>query len=239
MRLKSPEYRGCNERTRAMPAAGMIRAALIVSTIGLGGGACISQAAAQQDSADVAYVEAVSGRVVASSRTAPTLLDVLDIISERTRLDLQANSELSICHHRTQRLVALKGPSRVSVSEAGVTAENGKAVAASAGTCAAPVVSSFQGGLVARSTGLKTTDVPLQPSIKVANRGTVPINKVTLWDSEQQTVLRTFDRHEARPTFEDGQSYLLVVERSDGSELKMILKGSAMARTGPVIIVVP
>jgi hypothetical protein len=239
MQLKSPEYRRRRERTRAMPAAGMFRAAVVLSTIGLGGAVGISQSAAQDAAADVAYVEAVSGRVVASSRTAPSLLDVLDIISDRTRLDLQANSELRICHYPTQRILALKGPSRVSVSEAGVTAENGKAVAASAGTCAAPVVSSFQGGLVARSTGLKTTDVPLQPSMKVANRGTVPIDKITLWDKEQQTVLRTFDRREARPIFEDGQSYLLVVERSDGSELRMILKGSATARTGPVIIVVP
>lgn len=239
MQLKSPEYRRCNARTRAMPAAGMFRAAVVLSTIGLGGAVGISQSAAQQAAADVAYVEAVSGRVLASSRTAPSLLDVLDIISDRTRLDLQANSELRICHYRTQRLVALKGPSRVSVSEAGVTAENGKPVAASAGTCAAPVVSNFQGGLVARSAGLKTTNVPLQPSMKVANRGTVPIDKITLWDKEQQTILKTFDRREARPIFEDGQSYVLVVERSDGSELKMILKGSAVARTGPVIIVVP
>jgi hypothetical protein len=241
MRLQSPAYRGCSERT--MAAAGMIRAAVVLSTIGLGAAAGISQAAAQEAAGDVAYVEAVSGRVVAFSRGAPVLLDTLDIISDRTRLDLQANSELRICHYRTQRLVALAGPSKASISADGVTAANGKAVAASAETCAVPVVSNFQGGLVARgidpNMDPKTTTVPLQPAIKVVSRGANPINKIALWDGKQQTVLGTFDRRQARPTLEDGQSYLLVVERSDGSELKMKLKGSATVRPGPVIVVVP
>ena len=241
MLLQSPEYRRCSERT--LTAAGMIRAAVVLSTIGLGAAAGISPAAAQDAATDVAYVEAVSGRVLAFARGTPVLLDTLDIISDRTRLDLQANSELRICHYRTQRILTLVGPSRASISAGGATAENGKAVAASAGTCAAPVVSNFQGGLVARgidpNTDPRTTTVPLQPSIKVVSRGTNPINKIALWDSKQQTVLGTFDRQQSRPVFEDGQSYLLVVERSDGSELKMKLKGSAAVRPGPVIVVVP
>jgi hypothetical protein len=162
MRLQSPEYRGCSERTLAMASAGMIKAAVVLSTIGFGGGAGISQAAAQEVATDVAYVEAVSGRVIAFARGTPILLDALDIISDRTRLDLQANSELHICHYRTQQLLALKGPSRASISEAGVTAESGKAAAA--GTCASPVVSGSQAGLVTRGMESKTTNAPLQPA---------------------------------------------------------------------------
>jgi hypothetical protein len=80
-------------------------------------------------------------------------------------------------------------------------------------------------------------NVPLKPSIKVANRGSVSI-RITLWDREKQTVLRTFDRNAARPVFEDGQSYLLIIERGDGSEMKVMLNASTMVGTGPVIVVV-
>ena len=142
MRLRSPEYRGCNEKV-AM-AAGMVRAAVVLSIVGLGGGAG-SQAAAQEAAGAVAHVEAVSGRVVALVRGAPVLLDVLDSVGDRTRLDLQANSELRLCHYSTGRLHMLRGPLRVAVSADGVTAENGKAVDRSAGSCAVPAVSKFQG----------------------------------------------------------------------------------------------
>jgi hypothetical protein len=235
MRVQSPEYCGSNARKSTM---GIVRAALALAAIGLVGGVGIPRSAAQETAPDVAYVEAVSGRVIALSRGTPVLLDNLDIISDRTRLDLQANSDVSICHYRTQRMLALKGPTRAVISADGATADSGKAIGASTGTCVAPVISNFQGGLVARSAALKTTNVALQPSIKVVNRGTVPINKIALWDSEQQTILGTFGRQEAHPTFEDGQSYVLVVERNDGSELKMLLKGSATTRTGPLILIV-
>jgi hypothetical protein len=130
--------------------AGLIRAAAVLSAIGSGGAAGISQSAAQDVAGDVAYVEGVSGRVVAFSRGRPVLLDALDIIIDRTRIDLQSHSELRICHYGTQQLVILKGPARASVSADGVTAENGNAINASAGICATPVASKFQGGLVSR-----------------------------------------------------------------------------------------
>jgi hypothetical protein len=209
---------------------------LLLPAIALGLGSSPASAAAEDAANDVAYVAEVSGRVVASSQGKPTLLDALDIISDRTRLDLQANSELRICHYRSQQLLSLKGPLKASISRDGVTVEGGKAVAASAGPCAAPIVSSFQGGIVSR--GLKATTVPLQPDIKVVNRGAHPIRKITLWDGENQRILMTFDRNGARPTLDEGQTYLLVVERSDGKELKMMLQGSAATRTDPLIVMV-
>jgi len=204
--------------------------------VGVGLGSVPARAAATETPTDVAYVEEVRGRVVASSQGVPTLLDALDIISDRTRLDLQANSELRICHYRTQRLLALKGPLRAAISQDGVTAENGKV--SSEGSCATPLVSTFQGGIGSRNTGLKTMNVPLHPSIKVVNRGTQAIRRIALWDGEHQRVLMTFDRDAARPSLDDGQAYLLVIERSDGSEFKMILQGSAVAHADPLIIVV-
>jgi hypothetical protein len=148
MRLQSPEYRGCSEKSSI--AVDFMITALLLSTMGvvLGGGPAHS--AAEETATDVAYVAEVSGRVVAFSQGRPTLLDALDIISDRTRLDLQANSELRICHYRTHQLLTLKGPLRASISRDGVTVENSKAVVASAGSCAAPVVSTFQAGFVSR-----------------------------------------------------------------------------------------
>jgi hypothetical protein len=216
----------------------MLLPLLVLSAVGFGAIVGISRSAAQDTAADVAYVESVSGRVVALARGAPLLIDVLDIISERTRLDLQANSEIRICHYRTHRVLSMRGPARVSITAAGATLENGKPIEAAAENCTAPVISKFQGGVIARGGMLKTTNVPLRPRIKVVNRGSVPINRVALWDSDQQTVVGTFERQSAQPTIDDGRSYLLVVERSDGSELRMILKGSAMARPGPVYVVV-
>ena len=99
---------------------------------------------------DVAYVEAVSGRVVAFAHGSPALVDALDVISDQTRLDLLANSELRVCHYRTQRFVTLKGPARVTISADGVTAGAGKAADASTETCAAPAVLKLQGGLLTR-----------------------------------------------------------------------------------------
>jgi hypothetical protein len=237
MQSQSPECCG-GPAAKAPGAPGLLTAALVLSSLGFGAPAAIAQSRVQDAAADVAYVESVSGRVVALARAAPVLIDALDMISDRTRLDLQPNSEVRLCHYRMQRLLTLRGPARASVSTAGATLENGKAVEPSDGICAMPVVSNFQGGLVARGGVLKTTNVPLQPSIKVVNRGTVGINRIALLDSEEQTIVGTFERHAARPTFDNGRSYVLVVERSDGSELRMILKGNAMTRPGPVFVVV-
>jgi hypothetical protein len=74
-------------------------------------------------------------------------------------------------------------------------------------------------------------NVSLQPSIKVVNR----IRRVALWDGMRQTILTIFDRNMAHPTLDEGQSYVLVIERSDGNELGMTLKARAVAKTGPLI----
>jgi hypothetical protein len=52
---------------------------------------------AQEASRDVAFVETVTGRVVAFASGAPTLLGPLDVITDRTRVDVLANSELRLC----------------------------------------------------------------------------------------------------------------------------------------------
>jgi hypothetical protein len=212
-----------------------------LSLIGLGAAVTISHSEGQETASDVAYVETVTGNVVAAAQGKPVLLDVLDTIGDRTRLDLTANSELRLCHYQLRKLVSLKGPLRASVSASGVTIESGKAVAPSAESCAVPVVSTLQGGFVSRNisvSSVSATNVPLRPSIKVVNNGTKTIRQIGLWDSMRQTLLATFERNAARPLLEDGKSYLLVVEQGDGSELKMTLQAAAGTRTGPLIVVV-
>jgi hypothetical protein len=174
----------------------------------------------------------------------PVLLDLLDTITDRTRVDLLADSELRICHYHKQRIVTLAGPLRVSVTSAGVTAENGKAIAASGETCLKPVVSSFQGGFVARTAKAplaKTplADVALQPNIKLVNRGSNGITGATLWDESRQRVVSTFRHNAARPILDEGHVYHLVVGRSDGSESRMTLRASAAASRSPRFLVVP
>jgi hypothetical protein len=142
-------------RTRAVHGAGTILAAIVVSTFAFGGATGISKSAAQEAATDVAYIEAVNGRVVGLSRGKPVLLEALDTLSERTRLDLQINSEVSICHLRTHRLLTLRGPARALISADGVAAENGQTIEASTATCAQPVVSRHQGGLVSRGVASK------------------------------------------------------------------------------------
>jgi hypothetical protein len=89
-------------------------------------------------------------RVVAFAAGKLTLLDALDVVSDGTRLDLQANSELRICHYQMRQFLTLKGPLRASISREGVAVENSKTVLAVAGSCAAPVPSTFSGGIVVR-----------------------------------------------------------------------------------------
>jgi hypothetical protein len=115
MRLQSPEY--CSEKSSKF-----LMTALRLSVMGVF--LTAGRSAAQESAADVAYVMEVSGRAVASLQGRPSLLDTLDIIRDRTRLDLQANSELRLCHYQTHQLLTLKGPLRASVSSDGVMVEN-------------------------------------------------------------------------------------------------------------------
>lgn len=198
----------------------------------------VSSAAAQNTGSEVAYVESVSGRALAMVRGKPTLLDSLDLIDERTRIDLLASSELRLCHYRSQRIFTLKGPVRASVTDAGVTAETGNAIGASAETCVRPAMSNFQGGIIARTTGVPATKVALQPTIKIINRSQNGISNIALWDSAQRTIVATFERNAARPTLDEGHSYLLVVGRNDGSELKMMLQANRSSDARPLILTV-
>jgi hypothetical protein len=206
--------------------------------VGASPSAAQGAAAAQAAAKDVAYVETVRGRVVASAQGNPTLLDVLDIIGDQTRLDLQANSELRICHYGMRKIVRMKGPLQASISASGATAQNSKGIDTTSEACAEPVVSTVQGGFVTRSVNFTTANVPLRPKIKVVNRGSKPIRRVALWDNLQRTTLATFERDAASPTLDEGKSYLLVVEQDDGSELKMLLQASRANQTGPLIVVV-
>jgi hypothetical protein len=222
----------------------MMRSALVLSVICVHSFVSATPCAAQAGAAETAYVESITGRAIAMVQGKPVLLDLLDTITDRTQVDLLANSELRICHYQKQRIVTLAGPLRVSVTSAGVTAENGKQIAAAGETCLKPVVSSFQGGFVARTvkTPLAKTplaNVALQPNIKLVNRGANGITGAALWDQTQQRIVWTFRQNAARPTLEEGQVYHLVVGRSDGSESKMTLRASAAASRSPRILVVP
>jgi hypothetical protein len=122
-------------------------AALLLAFVGGGG----SLAFAAQEAVEVAFVEDVSGQVVAFSQGRPTLLAPLDTINHRTQLDLPANSEVRVCHYQAGQIVSLKGPLRVTVSRDGVTAgSGGKTALVAAGPCAAPVATTSQGGIVTR-----------------------------------------------------------------------------------------
>jgi hypothetical protein len=138
-----------------MISAKVTRAGVLLSAIGLSGFFGLSLAIAQEPAADVAYVASVSGRVVASVRGTPGLLDTATVISDRTRLDVLANSELQVCHYGLQRFVTMTGPARVTVSSGNVTVESGTAAVVSKETCAMPQASNFQGGLVTRGVSFK------------------------------------------------------------------------------------
>jgi hypothetical protein len=136
-----------------MISAKVTRAVVLLSAIALSG--AFSPSAAQEPTPDVAYVISLSGRVLASVRGTPSLLDTASIIGDRARLDLMANSELQVCHHGLQRFVTMTGPARVTVSTASVLVESGKAAVISKETCATPQVSNFQGGVVTRGVSFK------------------------------------------------------------------------------------
>jgi hypothetical protein len=133
----------------------VIRTGMLLSalSVALGSGSV----SAAQEAAEVAFVENVSGRVVALAAAKPTLLNALDVVTDGTRLDLQPNSELRICHYQMRQYLTLRGPVRASVSRDGVVVESNKSAVTAAGSCAAPSDSSFQGGIVMR--GLKVIRV--------------------------------------------------------------------------------
>ena len=133
----------------------VIRTGMLLSalSVALGSGSV----SAAQEAAEVAFVENVSGRVVALAAAKPTLLDALDVVTDGTRLDLQPNSELRICHYQMRQYLTLRGPVRASISRDGVVVESNKSVVTATGSCAAPSDSSFQGGIVMR--GLKVIRV--------------------------------------------------------------------------------
>jgi hypothetical protein len=217
---------------------GILRALAVLSVAGLGVTSESSRLAAQDGASEVAYVETVSGRVVGFAQGKPTLLDVLDLVRDGTALTLQADSELRLCHYRLGKLLNLRGPLRASITAAGLTTEDGKSVAASAESCAAPVLSLVQGGVVSRKVAFTTVDVSLRPMIKVVNQSKSPIRQVALWDDLRQNVVVTFEGNTARPKLDADQSYLLVVDQGDGNESKITLKASAATRSGPLILTV-
>jgi hypothetical protein len=57
-------------------------------------GSCLNPLAAQEPSSDLAFVETVTGRAVALVSGRPTLLGPLDVITNRSRVDVVADSEL-------------------------------------------------------------------------------------------------------------------------------------------------
>jgi hypothetical protein len=217
---------------------GILRALAALSVVGLGVTGESSPLAAQSGASEVAYVETVSGRVVAFAQGKPILLDVLDLVRDGTALTLQAESEIRLCHYRLGKLLNLKGPLRASITAAGLTTEDGKPVAASAESCAPPVLSLVQGGVVSRKVALTTVDVSLRPIIRVVNESKSPIRQVALWDGLRQNVVMTFEGNTARPKLDAEQSYLLVVDQGDGNESKLTLKASAATRSGPLILTV-
>jgi hypothetical protein len=217
---------------------GILRALAVLSVVGLGVTGESARLAAEDGASEVAYVETVSGRVVAFAQGKPTLLDVLDLVRDGTALTLQADSELRLCHYRLGKFLNLKGPLRASITAAGLTTEDGKPAAASAESCAAPVLSLVQGGVVSRKVAFTTVDVSLRPIIKVVNQSKNPIRQVALWDDLHQNVVVTFEGNTARPKLDADRSYLLVVDQGDGNESKITLKASAATRSGPLILTV-
>jgi hypothetical protein len=191
---------------------------------------------AQEPGVDVAYVEAVSGRAVASSKGTTAGLDVLDPLDDGTRLDLETNAVLRLCHYRTHHLFTLKGPLRASISAVGVVVEDGTAVGAAAEACAAPVVSTFQGGFALRGL-MSATIVALRPRVRIINRGAEPIQQAVLWDLGLHTEVAIFSRAMAQPQLTDGQRYSLVVDFTNGSRWKATFRASSTTETSAVIVV--
>jgi hypothetical protein len=123
--------------------------AVFLATLALGPVHAMAEAA-PQGGADVAFVEEVTGRVVAHSHGMKKPLEKFVILSERTRLELGPNSELRICHYGVNRVVTLSGPLLAVVSKDGVTAENGRINSEAPAKCAPPATWKKPGGLMMR-----------------------------------------------------------------------------------------
>jgi hypothetical protein len=81
--------------------------------------------------------------------------------------------------------------------------------------------------------------VALRPTIKVVNKSTTNgIRDIALWDSGQQTIVASFERAAARPILNEGQSYVLVVGRNDGTEFKLILQATPQVEARTLIVIV-
>ena len=132
-----------------MIPASVLKAGVVLSAV-FGAFSGVAPSMAQQAASDVAYVEAVSGRVVAAAGGTPVLVVSLDVISDRTRFDLLPNSELRLCHYHTRRFVTVTGPARVTVSAERLTVEAGKEAEISQEACGFALASKFQGGFLAR-----------------------------------------------------------------------------------------
>jgi hypothetical protein len=127
-----------------------LAAASVVVLATLGAPPAMAESVAQEAVADVAYVEDVRGEVVAFSSGGAMLLEKFVIISDRTRLELRADSELRICHYGVNRLVTLSGPLQAVVSKDGVSAENGRIGKQAPAKCTPPSKSKNTGGLMMR-----------------------------------------------------------------------------------------
>src|SRR5262245_61352665 len=149
---------------------GILRVLAALSVVGVGVTGESSPLAAQSGASEVAYVETVSGRVVAFAQGKPILLDVLDLVRDGTALTLQADSEIRLCHYRLGKLLNLKGPLRASITAAGLTTEDGKPVGASAVSYAPPVFSLDLGRDVARQVAVMSVEVSDSPGITVVKQ---------------------------------------------------------------------
>jgi hypothetical protein len=207
---------------------------LMVAVLMLAGSG--GRVAAQGSATDVAYVEAVAGRALASWEGTTAQLETLDPLNDGTRLDLETDAVLRLCHYRTHHLFTLKGPLRASVSSVGVFAEDGTVVGGAGETCATPVISTFQAGFALRGlTG--ATVVALRPRIRIINRGAEPIQQAALWDVGRQTAVATFSRAMAQPQLTEGQRYSLVVDLTNGAQLKASFRASSATENSTVIVV--
>jgi hypothetical protein len=126
-------------RMRRQSTSKFISAVLFSSAVGatLGSSPARTGPVYAAEIAKVAFVEDVSGHVVAFSQGKPSLIGALDTIRDRTQVDLLPNSELRICHYQTRQVVTLEGPVRASILRDSVAIENGKAVLAFAESCSA------------------------------------------------------------------------------------------------------
>ena len=197
----------------------------------------VPSAVAQGSANEVAYVEFVTGEVVALTRGKSAPLDVLDTIDDQTELNLPGKSELRICHFQIQKFLILRGPLRATVSYAGVTTGNGRGVEETAEPCVEPTVSAFQGGIIARTSSVPAK-LALRPRIKIVNRTGEHLRKIVLWDDSEKNIIAKFEGSIARPSLEEGRYYHLVIARADGSELRAVLRAGAANRTGPFILVI-